>query len=682
MNAVIREVAAAFAKIALPAMRRRPKYMQNILQPVLILLAMAVVAVVVFRMVRLPPLLGYLIVGVLIGPHALAWIQTTEEVRALGEIGVAFLMFSIGLEFSLPKLITMRRVVFGLGGAQVVLTMGVVAVAAHALGVAWQASVVLGGALAMSSTAILAKLLAERLELNLPHGRQIMGILLFQDLAVVPLLIMIPALSAKPEGLAWDLLLALFKAAVVLAVLLFAGQRVMRGWFHVVARQKSSELFVLNVLFVTLAIAFLTELAGLSLALGAFLAGALISETEYRYQVEIDIKPFRDVLLGLFFVTIGMLLDVRVVVDNAWVSVLLVALVIIKALLLLGLARLFRADTATALRVGLTLAVCGEFGFVILAHADRIGLMDARVLQPVLAAMVLSMVIAPFIVERSGVIARRWSAGEWMNQARLIHDIAVQSMAANEHVLICGYGRSGQNLARFLSQESIPFIALDIDPERIREAVAAGESVVFGDAGRREVLMAAGVLRAKAVAITYSDTNSALKILAHVRDLRPDVPVVVRTVDDSDIDRLKAAGAAEVVAEIMEGSLMLASSTLMLLGVPLTRVVRRIRDTREHRYHLFRGFFRGVTDESDTREEALQPRLHSVPLTPGAAAIGRTLRELRFADIEIEVTAIRKRNMRTVTPSPETELEEGDVVVLLGTEEAVAAGEMKLMQGR
>ncbi|HSQ06062.1 MAG TPA: cation:proton antiporter, partial [Burkholderiales bacterium] len=582
----------------------------------------------------------------------------------------------------LPKLITMRRVVFGLGGAQVALTMSAVALAAHALGARWQGSIVLGGALAMSSTAILAKLLAERLELNSAHGRQIMGILLFQDLAVVPLLIVIPALAAQPEGLAWDLAIAFFKAAIVLSVLLFAGQRVMRGWFHVVARQKSSELFVLNVLLVTLAIAFLTELAGLSLALGAFVAGALISETEYRFQVEIDIKPFRDVLLGLFFVTIGMLLDVRIIVENAWVSVILIALVIVKAIIIFGLARLFRADASTAVRVGLALAVCGEFGFVMLAHADRVGLVDPRVLQPVLAAMVLSMLIAPFIVERSGALARRWGAGEWMNRARQLHEIAVQSMAASEHVLICGYGRSGQNLARFLAQENIPFIALDIDPQRISEAVAAGEHVVFGDAGRREVLMAAGVLRAKAVAITYSDTASALTVLAHVRELRPDLPVVVRTVDDSDIDRLKAGGAAEVVAELMEGSLMLASSTLMLLGVPLTRVLRRIRDTREHRYHLFRGFFRGVTDEGEGAEEALQPRLHSVSLTPGAAAIGKTLGDLRFTEIEVEVTAVRKRNRQTVTPTMELRLDEGDVVVLLGAEDAVAAGEMKLMQGR
>ncbi len=453
----------------------------------------------------------------------------------------------------------------------------------------------------------------------------------------------------------------------------------MRGWFGVVARRRSAELFMLNVLLITLGLAWLTELAGLSLALGAFLAGMLISETEDRYQVEEDIKPVRDVLLGLFFVTVGMVLDVRVVVENGWPSVLLITLVLLKSLLIFGLTLLFGNNSGVALRTGLALGSCGEFGFVLLANAFNVGLIEPQVLQPVLAAMVLSMLIAPFVIDKSEHIARRWSSAEWMNRAMQLHNIAVQSMAADEHVVICGYGRSGQNLSRLLEQEKIPFIALDIDPQRIKEAITAGESVVFGDAARREVLVAAGLMRAKAVVITYSDTGSALKILAHTHELRPDVPVVVRTVDDTDIDSLKAAGAAEVVAEIMEGSLMLASTTLMLVGTPLNRVLRRIRETRAHRYSLFRGFYRGMSDEADDTDE-MQPKLHSVTVVQGAAAIGKSLNELDFAGLHVEVTAVRRRNVRTVTPAPGTRIEEGDVVVLLGVSEDLAAAEMKLMQ--
>jgi CPA2 family monovalent cation:H+ antiporter-2 len=656
--------------------------MHSTLQSVLVLLATAVLVVVVFRSIRLPPLLGYLIVGVAIGPHALAWIPDTAEARELAEIGVVFLMFSIGLEFSLPKLVTMRRLVFGLGAAQVLATMLIVWGCAVALGVDWRAGLILGGVLAMSSTAILARLLAERLELNSPHGRQIMGVLLAQDLAVVPLLILVPALAPGAGDLAANLGLALAKAAVVLTLLLFLGQRLMRGWFHLVARQKSSELFMLNVLLITLGLAYVTEVAGLSLALGAFIAGALISETEYRYQVEVDIKPFRDVLLGLFFVTIGMLLDLRVVVEQApSVFLVLAALLVMKALLIFGLSLAFGTGSAAALRTGLTLAACGEFGFVLLARADALALVDVQVAQPVLAAMLLSMLAAPFIVDKSESIARSWSRSDWMHRAMELHNIAVKSMATDQHAVICGYGRSGQNLARLLEKESIPFIALDVDPQRIREAAAAGESVVFGDAARREVLVAAGLLRARVLAITYSDTASALRILGLVQELRPDLPVVVRTVDDADIDQLKAAGAAEVVAEIMEGSLMLASTALMLLGVPVNRVLHRIRETREQRYSLFRGFFRGITDEADDADEAQQPRLQSVTIAPGAAAIGMTLGAIGLEALRVEVTAVRRRNIRNVAPDPDTRVEEGDVLVLLGAAADLAAAEIKLMQG-
>ena len=658
--------------------------MHDTLQPVLVLLATAVLVVVLFRHLKQPPLLGYLIVGVAIGPHALAWVRETEQVRELAEIGVVFLMFSIGLEFSLPKLKAMRRTALGLGSAQVVATLLAVMGVALLLGVPWQGALVLGGALAMSSTAILAKLLAERFELNTEHGRQIIGILLFQDIAVVPLLIIIPALAAPAGDLAASVGWAMLKAAAVLTLLLFAGQRVMRSWFHIVARGKSSELFVLNVLLVTLGIAYITELAGLSLALGAFVAGVLISETEYRHQVEEDIKPFRDVLLGLFFVTIGMLLDVRVTLQNIWVAVILVALVAAKTFLIFGIARLFGASTSVALRTGLALGACGEFGFVLLAHANNTRLLSPEILQPVLAAMVLSMLAAPFIIQRSEAIVRRLNANEWMMRAMQLHNIAVQSMAASEHVLICGYGRTGQNLARFLEHENTPVIALDIDPERIREAAAAGEHVVFGDAARREVLVAAGLMRAKVLAVTYADTASALRILEHAHALRPDLPVVVRTQDDTDIDKLKAAGAAEVVSEIMEGSLMLASTTLMLIGTPLNRVLRRIRETREHHYHLFRGFFRGVTDVRDDYEDGehvRHPRLHSVMITQGAAAIGRNFAELNLAALGVEVSAVRRRDVRTVDPGPDTVIAEGDVVVILGTEENVAAAEMRLLQG-
>ncbi len=656
--------------------------MQNSLHTILIFLAAAVLVVILFRQLKLPAMLGYLLVGLLIGPHGLALIADSNDTRTLAEFGVVFLMFSIGLEFSLSRLMTMRRIVFGLGATQVALTLCAVTALTVFAGGDWRAGVVLGGALAMSSTAIVSKILADRLELNSMHGRQVIGVLLFQDLAVVPLLILIPALAGAPAEMAPLLALALAKAAVVLSILLFFGQRPMRAWFHLVATQKSSELFVLNVLLITLGLAYVTELAGLSLALGAFIAGMLISETEYRYQVADDIKPFRDVLLGLFFVTVGMKLDLGLVFEHAlWVIAALLFLLALKVILIAALSRLFGSDTGAALRTGLDLAQGGEFGFVLLSLAAPLDLVPAALLQTALAAMVLSMLAAPFIIERSEHIARHISGADWLARAIELHNVAVQSMAVKRHVVICGYGRSGQSLARLLAAEKIPFFALDADPARVREAAAAGEHVVFGDAARREVLIAAGVMRASALVVSVADTRLALRVLEHVRSARPDLPVVVRTFDDTDLDRLREAGASEVVPEIMEGSLMLASHALILLGVPLNRVLRRIRDTREQRYGMLRGFFHGATDQAEDSAHKGQRVLHSVLIAPGAAAVGKMLGELELAAHEVEVRAMRRGGVHVEVPPPERRIAEGDVLVLFGSEENCAAAQIRLMQG-
>ncbi|MCC6533173.1 MAG: cation:proton antiporter [Burkholderiales bacterium] len=657
--------------------------MTTSLQAVLLLLAAAVLVVVVFRSLKLPPLLGYLAVGIAIGPHALGFIRDTPETHALAEFGVVFLMFSIGLEFSLPRLVSMRRIVFGLGTSQVAITLAAAAVLLPlALPLDWRAGLLLGGALAMSSTAIVIKMLADRLELDSGHGRQIVGILLFQDLAVVPLLILVPALARPAGELAPALAIAGVKAAVALSLLLGLGQRPLRAWFHLIARQYSPELFILNVLLITLGLAYITHAAGLSLALGAFVAGMLISETEYRYQVEDDIKPFRDVLLGLFFVTIGMRLDLGAVIGNlGWVLVALIAMLVFKGALIAGLCRAFGNGGGAALRIGLDLAQVGEFAFVLLAQPGAADIIPAPIMQPVLAAMLLSMLIAPFLIEYSERIVRHTVGAEWLSRAMELHQIAVKSMAVDNHVVICGYGRCGQNLARMLDQESIGYFALDLDPARIHDAAAAGDTVVYGDAGRREVLIAAGLTRARALVITFHDPHVSLRVLAQVHSLRPDLPVVVRTLDDTYIDRLEAAGASEVVAEVMEGSLMLASHALMLLGVPVRRVLRRVQATRESRYHVLRGVFIGGGLADADGVERPHARLHSVFVVPDAPSIGRSLGELALAELGIEVTAIRRRGVKSLAPAQDTRIEQGDVVVLFGSEESIAAAEIRLLQG-
>jgi CPA2 family monovalent cation:H+ antiporter-2 len=652
--------------------------MPDTLLLILVLLAASVVVVALCRSMRLPPILGYLIVGAILGPHALGLVPNAETTRELGEFGIVFLMFSIGLEFSLPQLRAMRRAVFGLGAAQVVITTIAGAIGMQLLGNGWRVGIVLGGALAMSSTAIVSKMLAERGELGTPHGRDAMGILLFQDLAVVIFLILIPSLGLSGADTGRVLAGALVKAVVALALILFLGQRPMRAWFRIVARQRSAELFVLNVLLVTLGMAAITQFFGLSLALGAFLAGMLISETEFRYEVEEDIKPFRDVLLGLFFITIGMMLDLHVDAALAGEALLLLVVPVgAKLVLIVVLARAFGAPLATALRTGFYLAQAGEFALVMLALAAGNGLLAARFEQAILAAMILSMLLAPLIIDHSGRLVRRVTANDWLARAAELTKVAATTMTRQDHVIVAGYGRSGQNLARLLEREDIAYLALDSDPQRVREA-ADGTSVIYGDASRRETLVSAGLAKARAIVISFDDTPVALRILHHVQQLRPEVPVIVRTRDDAEIERLIGAGATEVVPEVLEGSLMLASHSLLVLGVPLNRVLARIRAVREERYALFRGFFHGTTDL--TGADNMQPRLHTVLLHERAHAVGRSLMELKI-DASVEVTGVRRRGARSVRPDAAWRFEPGDAVVLLGRPAGLAHAEQRLLEG-
>ena len=660
----------------------------NSLDIALLYLLAAVLGVVVCRTLRLPAMIGYLAVGVLIGPHALALAQNSAGLRYLAEFGVVFLMFAIGLEFSLPKLRAMKRYVFGLGTAQVVVTVLLTTLASLALGwwlpqwwkLEWQMALAMGGVMAMSSTAIVVKLMADRLELESEHGQRVVGILLFQDLAVVPLLVLIPALGADSENLAGALLLALAKAAVLLTVLLTGGQRVMRWWLTLVARRKSQELFMLNLLLVTLGLAWLTEHAGLSLALGAFVAGMLIAETEYKHQVESDIRPFHDVLLGLFFITIGMMLDWRLVLER-WPLVLLLLTLSLafKVALITALARAFGAPMGTSLRVGLYLMQAGEFGLVLLQLANQNGLVPPALFNPTLASMVISMLLTPFVIQHSNAIVARLVGSDWLMQSVQMTQIARKAIAADKHVIICGYGRCGQNLARLLEGEHMPYMALDLDPDRVRQAAAAGHSVVFGDAARLQSLMAAGLARASAVVVTYLDTPSALKVLHHVREHAPAVPVVVRTVDDADLARLQAAGATEVVPEALEASLMLASHALALVGVPLRRVVRLVQQQREARYQLLRGYFHGADD--DATDEPHQERLTTVVLPPAGPTVGRTLGELALHAVGVRVVGVRRAGGRHEDPTDELRLHGGDAVVLFGAPEALVLAEGKLLAG-
>jgi CPA2 family monovalent cation:H+ antiporter-2 len=374
--------------------------------------------------------------------------------------------------------------------------------------------------------------------------------------------------------------------------MIWLGQRLLGRLFDAAARIRSNEVLVLTTLWIVVGLSFLTAQSGLSLALGAFIAGMLISETGYRHHVEADIRPFRDILLGLFFVTVGMLLDLEYVLADAHKLALAVALLIGgKAAVMLLVARAAKTPLVASLRTAAQLAQAGEFGLVLIQLAHQLQLVSVSAFQITLSAMLLSMFIAPFLIERAARLSGDLGRGDWAHKAATIHNIAVHSLDLGRHVVICGYGRTGARIAEFLALENIPFIALDVDPQRIGEARAQGINVVFGNADRPEVLQAAGVSRARAVVVSYPDAHSAERVLRIVRATRPDLPVVVRTTDDRDVARLKAAGATEVIPEVLESSLLIAAETLVQAGIPMKKAILHVRAARAARYASLRDFY-------------------------------------------------------------------------------------------
>ncbi|HKX58798.1 MAG TPA: cation:proton antiporter [Steroidobacteraceae bacterium] len=651
----------------------------------MLLLLMATLAVVVgLRRLRLPLILAFLIVGMCVGPHALGWVSATETTETLAEFGVVFLLFTLGLEFSLPRLIAMRGEVFTLGGLQVAGTTAATAAIGWAVGLSLPVAILLGGAVAMSSTAIVLRQLTEQDELNRTHGRLAFGVLLFQDLAFVPFLALAGVLASPQEQYTTlEITLAVGKAAIALLIVLASGRWLLRPLFHEIAANNAPELFTFAVLFVAIGAAWSTHAAGLSFALGAFLAGMMLAETEYRYQVEAGIRPFRDTLLGLFFVTIGMQLDVPALLGQLPVVIAILAtMLLVKAVIVTLAGRPFAGEWFKALRAGVVLSPGGEFGFALLALLLDNRLIGADFTQPVLAAITLSMLIAPVLIRHNKTVARYFMHQSGPSQTGLARlEAANQAIARRDHVIVCGYGRVGQNVGRVLETEGFEFLAMDLDPVRVRTALAAGDAVIYGDAADDGVLKSAGLDRANAVVVTFSDTARALAIVRAVRRQRPALPILVRAQDETHLEELIAAGATEVVPETLEAALTLVSNTLHMLQVPASRVIRRVGEIRRQRYKALRSVIaRDPAGRSEDTGE-FREELHTVVLPPGAWSIGRTLSEIRGRGAEVSFTAVRRDGIVGRDPDLEMTLREGDVVVLFGTPEAQEHAEAVLLAG-
>jgi CPA2 family monovalent cation:H+ antiporter-2 len=642
------------------------------LSQVLILLLASVLVVAVARRVGLPAILGYLIVGIVVGPHAFAVLSSGAQTQAIAEIGVVFLLFTLGLEFSFPRMVAMRREVLGLGAAQTLVVGGAGAAATHVMGVAWASAIVAGGALAMCSTAIVLQQLGDQDELNRSHGRLSFAVLLFQDLAFVPLLALANVQTQANAGSGTLLVLRLVGFGMLgLALVLALGRWLVRPLLYEIAHSRLRELFTLAALLIVLTSAWITQRLGLSMALGAFLAGMLLAETEYRHQIDAAIRPFRELLLGLFFISVGMLLDLRVLaVDFVSIVALLMLLIVAKALLTALTTAAFGADRFKSLRTGLVLAGGGEFGVALLTILARDDvLIPARPIQLLLSVLVLGMIVSPVIIRYNKRIAR-FILRERGPPVTAIdrEEAATKALARREHVILCGFGRVGGHLARVLDSQGFECLAVDRDPAKVRAARQGGLPVVWGDCADEELLQNVGLDRANVVIVTFADPQIALGIVRAVRRLRGEVPILVRTADESRLAELSQAGATEVVPETLEASLTLVSQALTLLKIPAEQVARSIDTLRRRRYATLRT--PGWTEE-----------LRSIVLPPGGWAVGRRLEEVRSRGAEVAFTALRRQGITGREPGGETELREGDVVVIFGTPEALEHAEAVLLAG-
>ncbi len=647
----------------------------------LAILSSAVLIVWLFRRLQLPAILAYLVAGVLVGEHGLALAQEHVDYEHFAELGIVFLLFTLGLEFSLPKLMAMRHLVITVGSLQVVISLLLFMLVAMFFGQSFAAAITIGGILALSSTAIVIRQLSESGGMKKKSGQLSVAVLLFQDVAVVPLLIVIPLLAQGGDSsFLLALLFALVKGVFVVSLLLLAGKWLLPRLFNLVAQVRTDELFVLTTLLVTLVASALTQWFGLSMALGAFLAGMMLGESQYKHQLEADIRPYRDILLGLFFVTVGMKLNINVVFSSPGIIIsLLICFMVIKVLVVRLLAKRAGESSKDAWAAGIMLAQMGEFGFVLIALASQVEILPPTTASILLGTGVLSMAITPYMISH----ARNW--GLWLSREESIDtqglDQLPNSDSLSEHVIICGFGRIGQTVSRFLKQESIDFVAIDIDPLRTTKAREAGENVLFGSSRQAELLHAAQLAKAKLVVIAFGDDKQSLDVILKVRSLAPDVPILVRTRNDDQLDELHAAGANEVVPESLEGSLMLVSQVLSLTGVPFSRIVRRVQKERKNHYNHLHGFFQGEhTDMSPDAIDRIE-FAHAIILSDDSYANGLTIGSLKLDERRVIVVALRRDDVETEEPNVNTVLQPQDTLIVRGKPRRVERAERFVQEG-
>ncbi|MBT0584996.1 cation:proton antiporter [Alteromonas sp. SM 2104] len=647
------------------------------------LMAIAVGLVWSFKRLGLPPILAYLVAGVVAGPELMNLFAHPEQMHLLAEIGIVFLLFSLGLEFSLPKLVAMRHMVFGVGTGQVLLTAVAFGFLAYFVGMSMNAAIVIGGIAALSSTAIVIKQVSEMGILQNQRTQMAISVLLFQDLAVVPFLIAIPLMASDVEtSLIVAMGVALFKGVIVVTVLLAAGKWLLPHVFREVASARTDELFVLTTIVVALMAAGFTYAFGLSMALGAFLAGMMLSESQYRYQLEADIRPFRDILMGLFFATVGMQLKLDILATQLhWIILMTLILMLAKVLLMQAAAFICGFASSDSWAAAIKLCQMGEFSFVLAALAVTYGVLDPRESSLLLSVGILSMACTPFLISRSQQIASQLSQRNLVSHLSANHAQNCDTSSMVGHVVLVGFGRVGQSAVRMLKLEGIQFVVIDYDPIRVQESRGAGESILFGDAAQKDILRSAATHNAKLMLITFDQPDKAAKVIGVAKQMQPALDIIVRARKDKQLDDLYSAGATQVVPELQEGSLMLISQVMHYSGVPMSRILKRVRAERKGRYDHMHGFYPGETTEINHDTQDKLEFIHAVIVSTRAYAVGKTLAQLDLARSRVTLKGLRRHQQEVEDPQPEHIIEAGDVLVISGKPRRVERAERHILEG-
>lgn len=654
----------------------------DILTTIIGVLLTALIITAVFRYFRLPVVLGYLTVGILTGPHAIGLMPDVSDINHLAEFGIVFLLFTVGLEFSQPKLFALKSAVFIIGTIQVLLSIFITMAIGLMIGMDSVASFVVGSVVAMSSTAIVIKQLNDQAELYTPYGLDVVGILLFQDLAVIPLMILMAAFShSNNDSLTYLFTSAVLKGLLAIFVISLAGRYVLKPLFHMIAKTKVIELFTLTVLLITLAAAWLTNLLGLSYALGAFLAGMMLSETEFRHQIEIEIRPFRDVLLGLFFISVGLLTDFAHWHQTwPWILLLLSALIIGKLLLISIISRLTGRSWSTALSTGMTLAQGSEFGFVLLTLALTYELVPVEYGQVILAAILLSMAISPLLIFFNKRISSYCAPFMTAKPDDHLRKPASNAVLKN-HIVICGYGRVGQHVAKLLTHIPYPYLAIDLDSSLIQQAALAGDAVIYGDATHPAILSIAGIKHAKAIVICFVDVNTTIKAIGIIRQTYHNIPILVRCKDQNDWTLLQNQGATRIVTEIFEESMTLAHQVLEILEVPQNKIINLFSEVRNRNYELLRQVFQSPLNVETASDPFIAGQLTPIIIPADAYALHRKLDEFSLKDIQVDIVSVRRGQNKPFKPAPDFTIEAGDVIIVYGTIEATQKAESLFLSG-